>query len=59
MDQARIATTDEIVEATDLLTWDMELVHRPELHVPIDSVQCEACRVCVASKTEGRALLLC
>ncbi len=40
MDQARIATTDEIVDATGLLTWDLELVHRSDSTCP--STLCSA-----------------
>ncbi|WP_043729832.1 hypothetical protein [Nocardia asiatica] len=40
MDQARIATTDEIVDATDLLAWDPDLVQRTDFTCP--SILCSA-----------------
>ncbi|MFC4126238.1 hypothetical protein [Nocardia rhizosphaerae] len=40
MDQARIAATDEIVDATDLLAWDAALVERSDFTCP--STLCSA-----------------
>ncbi len=40
MDQARIATTDEVVDATDLLAWDQELVKGSDFTCP--SILCNA-----------------